>query len=359
MTVRETLDSLFYPNELNNDVMSIVTNSIKTAPLALQTFVEANEELGKLGIYTGEQLIPYLSEYSKTDYPVTDKNSMPVYHEATATPNEIEEYVNSITQGVLDVDKLAIANKPIGPNHMEIIAVLSKGHQTLTSLQYILRNSQSLDGVRGRVSELVDRGIVKRHYLSIKDTNTGEQKQFVYHYLPANKALLDEFIANSFAESSHLVETYYDEEKVTPVLKYVSKRPMLVVELSENLDMPEMNLLSLLRELECKGKVRLTYQSYLADGKNGKFIVSSPEQDEELHKLYSELKYWFYPAPKDELGELLEVFKGEELRFDEIIDTLNMSTSLGVAYLTHLRKREIVEQIIEGELVVFNTFRFI
>lgn len=357
-TLSDKVELLFSQNEIIEEIQSYVDNVVKVSPIVPSQLIATSEILMQHSIYTVQQLTPYLAKFNRLEVMLDNKNYIPVYY-ADASDEEIAQFGDSLKQNCIDPYLLVRANKEVGNSHQEIITILNEQHTTLTHLQYLLQKAQSVDGVRGRVSELVDRGIVERYHFSVRNLNTKESMSITYHYLPIHRQRMLDAITKLLAESPYLEKCYMGEDILDTITHNISKRPMVVVELSEVLHMSESYVLAALREFQSDNLVTLTYQYYLADGKNGKFIVSLPDDTDKLNSLYQELRRWFSKVPNADLEELITAFQGEWLSFSDIIETLEMSPSIGVAYLTHLRKLGKVEQRDTEELVVFNDFKFL
>lgn len=314
----------------------------------------ASEKLGRYGIFTAEQLLPYIKDYSVQVTTLEDGVEIPIY---TVPGDEeyFEIYEEYLKEDILNPDQLKRFCRRVSYNHQEVIALLTMQPQTLTEIQYHLRSSQSLDGVRGRVSELVDIGVVERYYFSLRSLNTGEVRSYAYHYLTGMRDSAQRWIQNRIDNSKMLERVYLGEQYRERIMKALSQRPVFVVELADIFGIPESKLLYMLRELSSSGEVNLFYQSILKDGKNGKFIAYLPGKEKQVKELYKELRHFFIETKSHR--DFINKHKGDYMDYNSIVTELGISDSLCIAFLTNLRKRDIVEQ--EGTDVIFSAFKFI
>lgn len=314
----------------------------------------AIEKLGKYGIFTYDQLVKYLDVFETRGVELEDGVIIPIYG-AGDDVEYFDIYEGYLRDEVLNPDQLQRFCKPLTNNHEEVIALLTGKPMTLSEIQYYLRTLQSMDGVRGRVSELVDRGIVERYYLSVKSIATGEVRSYTYHYLVGMRDLSYKWVESKFDGNDKVARVLLGEEYRERILKAVSKRPVFVVELAEIFEISEFRLLYMLRELVSSGDIKLFYQSILKDGKNGKFIAYLPSRENEVKALYKELRHFFIETR--DAQDFVEKHKDDYMDYDTIVSELGISDSLCIAYLTNLRKREIIEQ--EGSDIIFSAFKFI
>lgn len=351
MTIQDVLDkmaNLFDAEALNSEAQKVVDE-------LLTPFVPADilEHLADYNIYTYEQLLPYLKHFKVLETRLGDVSTFPIYYRDEPI-QQIEAYRDQILDETVDRYKLCRAHKMLSRSHKQIVTLLTYQPLTLTQIQYMLQREQSTNGVRGRISELVDMGIITRYYFTIRSKRDGEMKSFVYHYLTHTGTRVVDFINTTLESNPHLERAYLGESIEKEMIKKLSTQPRFVVDLAEQFKMTESNMLSILREYNSDGRIKLFYQSVLSDGKNGKFIAYLPELEVELQIIMDELFKFFGEKAGNKLTKFQNLNRTKTLTFEEVREELRMSETLAVAYLTNLRKCGKVEQI--GDTVLTSKF---
>lgn len=342
-------DELFSYSTLKSEVKEVV-NTLKTPFIPSQVL----GEFAKYEIYTYEQLEPYLSDFKKMEVRIADSSWFPVYYK-NETEDEVITFKEDALGFTIDAFKLCREHDRLSKSHKQIIALLTFQPLTLSQVQYGLDKEQSPDGVRGRISELVDMGYIKRYYFTIENTETSENRSFVYHYLTNTELKVVDFIENNLEANKHLKRIHLGDDIKSELFELLASKPLFVVDLAEHFKMSESNMLTILREFNSSGLVKLFYQSILSDGKNGKFIAYLPELDVELQILMDEVFKFFGHSGNNSIEKFQNLNRTKTLSFDEIVKIMGMSETLTVAYLTNLRKKNKAEQF--GETVRTSTFK--
>lgn len=353
MTISDVLnktEELFQTNiEVLNKQVSEVVRELPTPFIpshVIQHFVEFH-------IYTYEQLVPYLSDLNVLEIQVGDVSVFPIYYKNESV-EEVESFRDKILDITVDKFKLCREHRLLSKSHKQIVALLTYQPFTLTQVQYALQTQQSADGVRGRISELVDSGTVSRYYFTIKSNTTEEMKSYVYHYLTNTEDRVVTFINKTLEANPQLQRVHLGDDIAEKLIEQLRIQPRFVVDLAEQFSVTENTMLSILREYNSSGIIKLFYQSVISDGKNGKFIAYLPDMDVELQILMDEVFKFFGDPRNNAIKKFQNLNRTKILSFTEISELLQMSETLLVAHLTNLRKRNKVEQ--QGDSVLTSTF---
>lgn len=318
----------------------------------------------KLGLDTVEDVLGELLDLEKRGEIIKYSRKIPKgdFYLNLYTTKENEELcevtMDEIFENSIDLFETYRETTPLYNSHREVVEVIKSGALLLGDIQNKLIGVQSKDGIRGRVTELVDMKVLTRSYYTLRDTKTGDEKQLVYHTLTKDTGRLKKYIENKVAATKGRMEFVTDEIEDN-VLELLNSRPMFVCELASILGTTNSKLESVLREMVTKGKLHLQHQSHLTVGKNGLFIVYIGEQEPIVKKMVDELrdKYQAVNSQENIVKQLLDVMGEDEAEFEIIHELLGYSEALTVAIVYYALRKGSIERVNNEDDYVFGVYR--